>query len=74
MRNYRYLVSDKYKAKEIAEDLRVQLDINRYQDVHVKAVNNRNEVIVQVPPASTLALEETVDSFMAEYKTGVILE
>ncbi|MBM7602359.1 methyl coenzyme M reductase beta subunit [Metabacillus crassostreae] len=74
MRNYRYLLSDKYNAGTIAEDLKVQLDINRFQDVHVKAVDNRNEVLVQVPSTGPLSLEETVDSFMEEYKTGVILE
>ena len=74
MRNYRYLISDNFQAETIAKDLQIQLNVNRFDDVTIRAVNARNEVIVQVPVASSYSLEETMDSFMENYKTGVILE
>jgi hypothetical protein len=74
MRNFRYLLSDQFQAANIAEDLRLQLEINRFKNVNITAVTMRNEVIVQVPEASDLSLEVAVDSFMENYKTGVILE
>lgn len=74
MKNYRYLISDQYQAKNIAEDLRIQLGVNRFNNVNITPVTMRNEVIVQVPDASSLSLETAVNSFMENYQTGVILE
>ncbi|MGM0876286.1 MAG: hypothetical protein ACQEWV_16320 [Bacillota bacterium] len=74
MRNFRYLISDEFQAASIAEDLRLQLEVNRFNNVNITPVTMRNEVIVQVPEASDLLLEVAVDSFMENYKTGVILE
>ncbi|MFC0271711.1 hypothetical protein ACFFIX_09605 [Metabacillus herbersteinensis] len=74
MKNYRYLISDQYQAKSIAEDLRIQLEVNRFNNVNITPVTMRNEVIVQVPDASSLSLETAVNSFMESYQTGVILE
>lgn len=48
MRNYRFLINDQFQANSIAEDLRVQLDINRFNDVNILSVDNRNEVLVQI--------------------------
>jgi menaquinone-dependent protoporphyrinogen IX oxidase len=73
MRNIRYLIKGDYSAEQLAEDLRVQLDINRQNNVRITPVKNRNEVIVQVPEASG-SLEEIVGSFMQDYHSGVILE
>lgn len=73
MRNYRFLIKDQFEANSVANDLRVQLDINRFHDVNIAAVGNRNEVIVQVPEANG-NLEETVESFMQNYQSGIILE
>ncbi len=73
MKNYRYLIQDKFDANTIANDLRVQLNVNRFENVTIKAVNQRNEVIVQVPDSSD-HLEIAVESFMENYQTGVILE
>ncbi|PAD66784.1 hypothetical protein CHH83_22215 [Bacillus sp. 7586-K] len=73
MKNYRYLIQDKFDANSIANDLRVQLNVNRFDNVTIKAVNQRNEVIVQVPDSSD-HLEIAVESFMENYQTGVILE
>ncbi|HAQ06950.1 MAG TPA: hypothetical protein DCR24_05275 [Bacillus bacterium] len=73
MRNVRYLINDQFNAHSIAEDLRVQLDVNRFSNINVVAVERRNEVIVQVPEANG-SVEEVVDSFMENYQTGVILE
>lgn len=73
MRNFRFLIGDQFEANNVAKDLRVQLDINRFRDINVTAVNSRNEVMVQVPEANG-ALEETVESFMRGYQKGVILE
>ncbi|WP_043932095.1 hypothetical protein [Bacillus sp. EB01] len=73
MRNVRYLINDEFEAEEIAEALRLQLDVNRYRDVQITAVDRRNELIVQVPEAND-GLEEALGSFMAGYQHGVILE
>ena len=48
MRNYRFLINEQFQANSIAEDLRVQLDVNRYNHVNILSVDNRNEVLVQV--------------------------
>ncbi|MCQ6282076.1 hypothetical protein [Bacillus sp. EB600] len=73
MRNFRFPISDQFSAANIAKDLQVQLEINRFSHVNVVAADNRNEVIVQVPEANE-GLEEAVESFMKSYQTGVILE
>jgi hypothetical protein len=73
LKNFRYLISREYQADNIAEDLRLQLEINRFNNINVKAVNMRNEVIIQVPDAND-SIEEVVESFMENYQTGVILE
>ena len=48
MRNFRFPISDQFSADQIAKDLQVQLEINRFKHVNVLAADNRNEVIVQV--------------------------
>ncbi|WML44663.1 hypothetical protein [Neobacillus sp. PS3-40] len=73
MKNFRFLINDQFNAQTIAEDLKVQLDVNRLYDVNIVAVNSRNEVIVQVPEANG-TLEEVVESFMDSYQKGIILE
>ncbi|NHM33785.1 hypothetical protein [Neobacillus terrae] len=73
MKNFRFLIDDEYNAQSLAEDLRVQLDVNRFYNVKIVAVNQRNEVIVQVPEESSF-IEETVGSFMKGYQNGIILE
>jgi hypothetical protein len=73
MRNYRFLINDQFQANSIAEDLRVQLDINTFNDVNILSVDNRNEVLVQVFEP-TGAAEETVESFMQSYQKGIIIE
>ena len=73
MKNFRYLISREYEADSIADDLRLQLEINRFNHVNVKAVTVRNEVLVQVPDAND-SIEEVVENFMHNYQTGIILE
>ncbi|RDU35723.1 hypothetical protein DRW41_16405 [Neobacillus piezotolerans] len=73
MKNVRYIIQDEYEANKIAEALKTQLDINRFIDVEVTAVDLWNELIVQIPE-NNAALEETLGSFMAGYQDGVILE
>jgi hypothetical protein len=73
MKNLRFLLKDGTEADQIAEDLRVQLGVNRYQNVSVTSVPRRNEVIVQFPEQSG-TIEETVESFMKDYQTGEMLE
>lgn len=73
MRNLRYLLNDKVEAGRLAEDLRLQLEINRFRDVTIVPVHDRKELIVPVPEANG-ELEETVETFMTAYKTGLILE
>jgi hypothetical protein len=73
LKNFRYLISREYEADSVAEDLRLQLEINRVNQVHVKAVTVRNEVLVQVPDAND-SIEEVVENFMYSYQTGIILE
>jgi hypothetical protein len=73
MKNVRFLLDDKFQAERLAEDLKLQLEINRFEGAKVVPVKDRNEIIVQIPEANG-ALEETVDSFMKNYRTGEILE
>jgi menaquinone-dependent protoporphyrinogen IX oxidase len=73
LRNFRFLIDEKFDANDIAKDLRLQLEINRFHDINIAAVTSRNEVIVQVPNANG-ELEESVESFMNSYQKGVILE
>lgn len=73
MRNYRFLIHDQYQANSIAEDLRVQLDINRFKEVNILPVDNRNEVLVQVFESNGAA-EETVETFMQDYQKGIVIE
>jgi hypothetical protein len=73
MKNLRFLLHDQFQAESLAEDLKLQLEINRFEHVKVVPVRDRNEIIVQVPEADG-ALEETVDTFMENYKKGEILE
>ncbi|MDZ5471558.1 hypothetical protein SM124_07335 [Bacillus sp. 31A1R] len=73
MRNIRYLLKDEYTADSIAEDLKVQLEVNRMNHIKITSVNTRNEVIVSLPEGNE-NLEEVVESFMSGYKTGEILE
>ncbi|WP_026583377.1 hypothetical protein [Bacillus sp. J33] len=73
MKNFRFLLNDQFKANEIAEDLQVQLEVNRFNHVKVEAVEQRNEVLVQVPDANG-QLEEAVESFMRNYQDGEVLE
>ncbi len=73
MRNYRFLINEQFQANSIAEDLRVQLDVNRYNHVNILSVDNRNEVLVQVFESSGGA-EETVETFMQDYQKGIIIE
>ncbi|GLB59046.1 hypothetical protein NCCP133_11790 [Cytobacillus sp. NCCP-133] len=51
----------------------MQLEINRFNHVKVEAVEQRNEVLVQVPEANG-SLEEAVESFMRNYQDGEMLE
>ncbi|MEH7505700.1 hypothetical protein V7152_27645 [Neobacillus drentensis] len=73
MRNYRFLINDQFQANSIAEDLRVQLEINRFNDVNILPIDNRNEVLVQVFESNGEA-EETVETFMQNYQKGIIIE
>jgi hypothetical protein len=73
MRIYRFLINDEFQANSIADDLRVQLDINRFNDVNIVSVDNRNEILVQVFEANGAA-EQTVESFMQNYQKGIIIE
>ncbi len=73
MRNYRFLINDQFQANSIAEDLRVQLDVNRFNNVNILPVDNRNEVLVQVFEQTGEA-EQTVESFMQNYQKGIIIE
>jgi hypothetical protein len=73
MRIYRFLINDQFQANSIADDLRVQLDINRFNDVNIVSVDNRNEILVQVFEANGAA-EQTVESFMQNYQKGIIIE
>jgi hypothetical protein len=73
LRNYRYLIKDQFEANSVAHDLRVQLEVNRFHDVNISAVENGNEVIVKVPQPNE-NLEETVETFMADYQSGIIME
>jgi hypothetical protein len=73
MRNYRFLINEQFQANNIAEDLRVQLDINRFNDVNILSVDNQNEVLVQVFEPNEAA-EETVETFMQDYQKGIIIE
>ncbi|PLR78666.1 hypothetical protein CU633_03680 [Bacillus sp. V3-13] len=74
MRNYRYLLDKQFQAKSVADDLRIQLRMNRMDDdAKVTAVENRNEVLVQVQEGDN-SLEEVVGSFMDSYNPDVILE
>jgi hypothetical protein len=73
MRIYRFLINDQFQANSIAEDLRVQLEINRFNDVNILPVDNRNEVLVQVFESNGAA-EETVETFMQNYQKGIIIE
>jgi hypothetical protein len=73
MRNYRFLINDQFQANSIAEDLKVQLDMNRFNDVNILSVDNRNEILVQVFEANGAA-EQTVESFMQSYQKGIIIE
>jgi hypothetical protein len=61
------------KADSLAEDLRLQMDVNRFHNVEIKAVSSRNEIIVQVPDLNS-DLEKTLESFMDSYQSGIILE
>ncbi|WP_053366601.1 hypothetical protein [Bacillus sp. FJAT-27245] len=73
MKNVRYIIQDGYDAEKIAEALKVQLNVNRFENVGITAVGQRNELIVQIPDNNEL-LEDTLGSFMAGYQDGVILE
>ncbi len=73
MKNFRYLIPKEYEVNRIAEDLLLQLEVNRLKDVNVKAVIDRNEILIQVKDAND-SIEEVVGSFMESYDAGVILE
>ncbi|PLR79903.1 hypothetical protein CVD25_13205 [Bacillus canaveralius] len=74
MRNYRYILDKQFQANSVADDLRIQLRMNRMDDdAKVTAVENRNEVLVQVHVGDD-SLEEVVSSFMDSYNPNVILE
>jgi menaquinone-dependent protoporphyrinogen IX oxidase len=73
MKNLRFLIDKRYEADSIAKDLQLQLEINRFNHVNVTAVDQRNEVIVQVPEENG-SLEEAIESFMENYQNGIILE
>jgi hypothetical protein len=73
LRSYRFLINEQFQANNIAEDLRVQLDINRFNDVNILSVDNQNEVLVQVFEPNEAA-EETVETFMQDYQKGIIIE
>ena len=73
MRNYRFLINEQFQANSIAEDLRVQMDVNRFNDVNILSVDNRNEILVQVFESNGAA-EETVETFMQDYQKGIVME
>ena len=73
MRSLIYFLNDKMEAEQLAEDLKVQLEINRFRNVMVVPVNEKKELIIQVPEANG-ELEEAVEAFMEDYKEGVMLE
>jgi hypothetical protein len=73
LKNYRFVLNNQIDASSLAEDLRVQLEVNRFHHVNIVAVVARNEVIVQVPEANG-QLEDVVESFMEGYQASIILE
>jgi len=73
MRNYRFLINEQFQANSIAEDLRVQMEVNRFNDVNILSVDNRNEILVQVFESNEAA-NETVETFMQDYQKGIIME
>jgi hypothetical protein len=73
LKYFRFLIQDQFEANNIANDLRVQMYINRFHDVNIVAVDQRNEVIVQVHEANE-NVEEAVESFMRDYQSDVIFE
>ncbi len=73
MKNIRYLLLDQFQAKDIAQDLMVQLEVNRIHDVYVTPIDIRNELSIQVPEANEYS-EEVIGGFMKDYQKGVILE
>ncbi|HWO96601.1 MAG TPA: hypothetical protein VNM45_09740 [Bacillus sp. (in: firmicutes)] len=73
MKNLRFMLNDDFQAESLAEDLKLQLEINRFRHIKVVPVRDRNEIIVQVPEADG-ELEDTVELFMQNYKKGEILE
>ncbi|MFB5197844.1 hypothetical protein COJ96_12690 [Bacillus sp. AFS073361] len=73
MRNYRFLINEQFQANSIAEDLRVQMEVNRFNDVNILSVDNRNEILVQVFELNEAA-KETVETFMQDYQKGIIME
>ncbi|PLT29245.1 hypothetical protein [Peribacillus deserti] len=73
MKNHRYLLKDDFQAEDLAEDLKVQLEVNRFDNYTITPVASRNELIVQVPDAAG-DLEDTVDQFMVDYHKGKMLE
>jgi len=73
LRNVRYLIQDEFQANQVADDLKVQLDINRMETISITSVESRNEVIVQIPEANE-SVEEVLSGFMRGYQKGMILE
>jgi hypothetical protein len=73
LKNVRYVLNDEFQAEDVANDLKVQLDINRIHHLTIKSVENRNEVIVQIPEANE-STEEVLSGFMKDYQKRTILE
>ncbi|WP_409289921.1 hypothetical protein [Peribacillus sp. SCS-37] len=73
MKNHHYVLKSSVDAEELAEDLRLQLEINRFSNYSITPIPSKNKLIVQVPDADG-PLEETVDIFMADYRKTEALE
>ncbi|OIK14862.1 hypothetical protein [Bacillus sp. MUM 13] len=73
MKTYRYMLKESLDAAELAEDLKVQIAVNRFCDVKISHDEHRNEIVVHLPEADG-TIEDVVEIFMADYKTGELIE
>ncbi|MFE8699408.1 hypothetical protein ACFYKX_02095 [Cytobacillus sp. FJAT-54145] len=73
MKIFRFQIDPKFKAQYLAEDLKLQLEVNRHNNVSISSNNHTNEIVVGVPDDGG-ETGEIVGSFMESYQTGVILE
>lgn len=65
--NIRYNLRSEFEAESIAEDLRLQLDINRFNQVSIESVSQDNQVIIKLPEEHGDMLE-VINQFMHNYQ------